>query len=95
MSVNQTIKDYLRVSGTDEDTLIIALETAAHEYLENIGIPAAANSTKELYLLAVKFLVAHWFDNRNTVIVGTISKELEFTLTAITTQLYLKQATLL
>lgn len=33
--------------------------------------------------LAMRYLIEHWYDNRNTVVVGTITSELELTLRAL------------
>jgi uncharacterized phage protein (predicted DNA packaging) len=56
------LKEYLRVDSDDEDVLITGLQKAAEEYLTNAGVNI--DYTKELYKLAVKVLVNHWYDNR-------------------------------
>jgi len=80
----EELKIYLRIDGQEDDGLINGLLLAAKEYLKNAG---TAVEIGDLYELAVKLLVSHWYENRNTVLVGSISKELEFALTTIITQL--------
>lgn len=46
------------------------------------GYTLAANVPPK-YRHAIKLLVGHWYENRETSLVGTISKELEFTVTAL------------
>jgi uncharacterized phage protein (predicted DNA packaging) len=58
------LKLYLKADGTEDDTLIISLQTAAEKYLTNAGI--AKDYTNELYKLAVQMLVADWHENRKT-----------------------------
>lgn len=79
------IKKFLRVDGTDDDSLLSSLQLAAEQYLENAG--AAKDYTSELYKIAVKLLIGHWYENRSAVVVGTVSKDLEFSLINIIVQL--------
>lgn len=78
----EKVKAYARVDGTDEDEQIIGMIKAAELYLENAGAQPQDN---ELYILAVSMLVLHWYDNRNPV--GVVSRELDYSLKAITAQL--------
>jgi uncharacterized phage protein (predicted DNA packaging) len=75
------IKEFLKIDGIEEDTLINGLLLAAKLYLANAG--ATINNT-ELYNLAVKLLVGHWYENRN--IIGKADK-IAFSLDCIITQL--------
>jgi uncharacterized phage protein (predicted DNA packaging) len=56
------LKLFLRVDGEEEDELIQGLQLAAEEYLINAGVNK--DYSKELYKLAVKLLVTHWYNNR-------------------------------
>ena len=80
MDVNE-IKEYLRIDTDLDDGLLNSLVIAAKEYLKNAG---AAKTEAPLYDLAVKLLVAHWYENRE--VVGKADK-LAFSLEAIITQL--------
>ena len=70
------IKGYMRfddlAEGLSEDevsaqeSIIIALAAGAVEYLRNAGIPEPEEPS-ELYNLAVKSLVLHWYDHRDDV----------------------------
>ena len=75
------IKNYLRIDNNLDDDLLINLVIAAHAYLINAGVMKAEGP---LYDLAVKLLVAHWYENRE--VVGKADK-LAFSLEAIITQL--------
>lgn len=46
------------------------------------GYTLAANVPAK-YRHAIKLLVGHWYENRETVLIGTISKELEFTVQSL------------
>ena len=61
----EELKLFLRVDVIEEDPLLQGLQLAAEEYLLNAGI--LKNYTKELYKLAIKLLVGHWFENREVV----------------------------
>lgn len=81
----EELKLYLRVDSEDENSLISELQLGAEEYLLNAGVNK--DYTKKLYKLAVKLLVNHWYDNRDSVLIGSISKSMEFSLASIITQL--------
>ena len=84
------LKLYLRVENDADDVFIATLRQAAVEYLTNAGV---IQTDDALYALAVKLLVAHWYENRQAVIIGQVSKQLEYSLQAILAQLmYSKQA---
>ena len=63
-----TMKSYLRIDDTSEDTLITALISAAESYIQQTTgktLKGTANiNTDELYNLCVKLMVAHWYENR-------------------------------
>lgn len=81
----EEIKLFLRIDDDGEDELLNSLKLAAEEYLINAGIDT--DYTKELYKLCVKILISHWYENRNAVTVGSISKKLEFSLSSLIFQL--------
>lgn len=76
------IKDYMKIDSSDEDLVITALITSAETYLQNAGIKK--DYQNELYNLAIKLLVIHWYENRE--VVGNAGK-LAFSLDNIITQL--------
>ena len=59
------VKTYLRVDGTDEDVLISSLQLAAEIFIVNVGVDK--DYTNDLYKLAIKLLVLHWYDSREVV----------------------------
>ena len=61
MDINE-LKSYLRVTDNEENNLIDGLQKAAEEFLANEGVQVSYDM--KLYSLAVKLLVAHWYDNR-------------------------------
>ena len=81
----EEIKLFLRIDDNSENTLIESFKSAAEEYLENAGV--IEDYSKELYKLAIKLLVSHWYENRDSVLVGSISKKLEYSLNSILIQL--------
>lgn len=83
----EDLKLFLRVDGNEEDVLIESLKISAEEYLSNAGI--SKNYTKQLYSLAIKLLVSHWYENR--AIIGKADK-LPFSLECIITQLKYTQS---
>ena len=57
-------KEYLRVDGDEEDTLITSLIAAAQEYLKN-ATGKIFDNTNELARLFCLVLVVDWYENRN------------------------------
>lgn len=47
---------------------------------------AAGGSVPEAVVQAIKLLIGHWYENREAVMVGTISKEVEFSVHALLSQ---------
>lgn len=85
MELNK-LKNYLKVDDNEDDELIKSLCLAAEEYLSNAGIEK--NYEKELYSLAIKLLVSHWYDNRMIQDVKG-QRKLSFSLDVIIMQLSL------
>ena len=56
---------FLKIDGTDDDALIESLQMAAEIYLINSGIDK--DYTNDLYKLAVKLLIIHWYENREVI----------------------------
>ena len=80
----EEIKNYMRIDEDYDDNLINSLIEAANIYMVNAGVK---NFENDLYKLAIKMLVLHWYENRDVVLIGSISKNLEFTMKNIITQL--------
>lgn len=80
------VKEFCKIEGAEEDTLLSSLLNASVHYILN-ATREDADRNSELFLLAQRFLVAHWYENRNTVVIGTVSKSLEFALESILTQI--------
>lgn len=81
------VKDYLRITFDDDDSVIINLMDAATEYLINAGCVLDFN--KNLSKLALCMLVAHWYDYR-----GVQGDEKYFPMGLQTIILQLKGATI-
>ena len=79
------LKLYLRVDSDDLDHEIEVMQQAAEQYLENAGV--STNAENKLVDICTKILVAHWFENRGTVMIGNTTNELDYTLDNIITQL--------
>lgn len=85
----EELKLFLKVDDYEEDALIQALQSAAEEYLTNAGINK--DYTKELYKLAIKILVSHWYENRAVETIGKNVSKIAFGLDTILTQLKYSQ----
>lgn len=64
-SMMTEIKNYLRIDEDYDDVLIETLIKSAEIYLENAGVKVSYNI--ELYALAIKMLVLHWYENRTVI----------------------------
>jgi uncharacterized phiE125 gp8 family phage protein len=71
---------YLNPNETWPETLIGQVDAV------EVAFTAGYQAIPEMVKHAVKLLVAHWFRNRETVVVGTISKDLEKTVDALLVQ---------
>ena len=78
----EKIKEYLKIDSNDEDTTVQTLITSAELYLKNAGV--LEDYQNELYGLAIKMLVLHWYEKRE--IIGNAQK-MAFSLDNIITQL--------
>lgn len=74
-------KAHLRVDGTDDDTLIQGFVDAAQEYIEAIITPTADDGEEpvvpavtETQRQACRLLVGHWYEHREAIAEGSISK---------------------
>jgi uncharacterized phage protein (predicted DNA packaging) len=81
----EEIKEFLKLDSSEDDSLITGLQLAAEEYLKNAGV--TKNYSSELYKLVIKILISHWNENRTAVVIGSISKTLEFSLNSMIIQL--------
>lgn len=68
----QELKDFLRVDTNCDDKQIESMKLAAEIYLKNSGSQVYAYDN-ELYKLAIKMLVSHWYDNRQIVEINETS----------------------
>lgn len=59
------IKIYGKISGNEEDELILQLIEAAKDTLNASGVPRDSDS--ELYSLAIERLVMHYYENREEI----------------------------
>ncbi len=80
--VNEEIKNYLRVDEDYDDILIQTLIKSAESYISNAGV--CVSYEVELYSLAIKMLVLHWYENRE---VSGASEQIPFGLDNIIIQL--------
>ena len=81
----EELKLFLRIEGDEEDSFIEGLQIAAEEYLTNAGIKK--DYTKELYKLAIKILISHWYENRAVETAGKNVSKIAFGLDTIIVQL--------
>lgn len=81
----EELKLFLRVDGEEENSLIEGLKIGAEEYLTNAGIQK--DYSNELYKLAIKILVIHWYENRAVETIGKNVSKIAFGLDTILVQL--------
>lgn len=84
------IKEFITDDSDDPKTiaLIKSLKVAAEEYVKGSGVNnSTINYENSLYKLAIMMLISHWYENRNIVAVGTITKEMEISFKSIVIQL--------
>ena len=81
----EEIKVFLKVDHEEEHMFIQGLQLSAEEYLSNAGIKK--DYTKELYKLAIKILVSHWYENRAVETIGKNVTKIAFGLDTILLQL--------
>ena len=78
------VKEYLRIDGDQDNTMLGLLIDSAKEYLSNAGVK---ENKSDLYKLAVTMLVTQWYENRNQEIDSRNKKVLELGLQTIILQL--------
>ncbi len=84
------IKEFIADDSDDLQTLMLirTLKSAAEEFIKGLGVNSSSiNYENSLYKLAVMMLISHWYENRNIVAVGTITKEMEISFKSIVIQL--------
>ncbi|WP_337528048.1 head-tail connector protein [Zhenhengia sp.] len=91
VAIKAALKLYIKVEDDEDDAVIMMQIKAASSYLKNAGIKIEEVKKNpddyELYKLAVCMLVGHWYENRGAILIGSISKEIEHSLTSIIVQL--------
>ena len=85
----EELKLFLRTDDYEEDNLVQVLQLSAEEYLTNAGI--TKDYSKELYKLAIKILVSHWYENRSVETIGKNVSKIAFGLDTILIQLKYSQ----
>lgn len=87
ITVNE-MKQFLKIQTDDEDIMLKAMVDGAISYCESyLNRPIVeANMTDETrwkvpdsIMIAIYLLVGTWYENRSSVAIGTVSKEIEFT----------------
>jgi uncharacterized phage protein (predicted DNA packaging) len=83
------MKLYLRLDEEDttEDSLLIQLIETATEYIKEATGFTFENNVPERATLLVKFLVAHWYDNRVVSVTCKNGTNVGFTVEALLNQL--------
>lgn len=85
------VKLYLKIDEDEDDPIITMQMKAAQSYLRKAGVKTdqlnEESEDYDLYRLAICMIVGHWYENRNAVVIGSISREIEHSLTSIIIQL--------
>jgi len=88
----ESVKQHLKVEFDDDDEkvikpMILAAEGALKFATGKKTTDYLSSENKELACMACKLLIGHWYENRSAVAIGTITKEMEFTVSNIYFQL--------
>lgn len=78
------VKEYLRIDGEQDDSMLVLLLSSAKEYLSNAGVN---EQQSDLYKLAITMLVTQWYEERKQNVDGRSSKVMEMGLQTIILQL--------
>ena len=83
----ELIKLHCRIDHDNEDELLQQYENAAKEYIESlldrklyaVQVPDASNGlvANTAIKQAMLMTIAHWYEHRESVVVGVTSKEIE------------------
>lgn len=76
----EEVKEYLKIDTDEEDVQIQEFINAAVEELEDSGIKDQSTAS---YGLAIKLLVANYYEERRPQVVGTIVTNLNYSLNRI------------
>jgi hypothetical protein len=79
--ITQYLKADHVIEGDDEYMLILSMSAAGEDYFRiSTGKVFEDGKAPELVKLGLKMLLTHWYENRGTVVIGTISAEIDFSL---------------
>lgn len=79
-------KSFLRMEHSEDDVFISSLILTSESFIKNATSLHANPSTNE-FQLAQLLLIVHWYENRNIVIIGKISKSMEYALDSLLFQI--------
>jgi len=74
------VKSYLKVEFPEDDEFILHLIDSSEKHIENLTDKTFNPLPKPIYQ-AMLMLIAHWYENREAVLIGRPSKEIEFAVT--------------
>ena len=82
------LKMYLRldIDETENDLFLGSLISAASDYIFT-ATGKTFDEQKAIHKLAIFMLCTHWYENRNTVVIGVTTKNLEYSLQSILFQI--------
>lgn len=79
-------KKYLRIEDEEEDVSISSLLSSSSLFLINATRPDV-NTSGKLFKHAQLFLISHWYENRESYIIGQAVNKLPFALDSLIKQL--------
>lgn len=83
--MTEEVKNYLKLDEDTDERELGELIRSAEIFIKNTGVNITAElKNNELYKLAIKILVTHWYENREPVGKADV---LPFSLTSIIVQL--------
>lgn len=76
----ENIMTYCHIDEEEEAKMVMeAFVPAAKQYLDNaIDNKEALTENNEQYCLMILLLINHWYNNRDSVVIGTVPAEMPF-----------------
>jgi uncharacterized phage protein (predicted DNA packaging) len=62
----EQVKEFMRIETSDEDAFLSSLISVSQTFIINATHPNA-DSTTELFKLAQRFIILHWYENREII----------------------------
>jgi uncharacterized phage protein (predicted DNA packaging) len=62
----EQVKEFMKIETSDEDAFLSSLISVSKTFIVNATHPNA-DETTELFMLAQRFIILHWYENREII----------------------------